>query len=60
MKKGLCRREDLRLEFFWDEEVAAAVNLLLSEYEPAIALNPIANNVRRFQLACICLHTINQ
>ena len=54
VKKGLCRRVDLRLGYFLDDEVAAAIVLLLSEYEPALALNPIASNVRRFQLACIC------
>ena len=54
VKKGICKHDDLNLKNFDDQELAVAVELLLSEYEPAIALNPIAERVRRFQLVCIC------
>jgi hypothetical protein len=53
VKKGICKREDLHLERFEDQEVAVAITLLLSEYEPAIALSPIADGVRRIQLAVL-------
>jgi hypothetical protein len=53
IRKGTCIRKDLHLEHFEDQEVAVAITLLLSEYEPAIALSPIANRVRRVQLAVL-------
>ncbi len=53
VKKGICKREDLHLERFEDQEVAVAITLSLSEYEPAIALSPIADRVRRIQLAVL-------
>lgn len=53
VRKGVCESRDLHLERFEDQEVAIAVTLLLSEYEPAIALSPIANRVRRVQLAVL-------
>ncbi len=52
-RKGVCERKDLHLERFEDQEVAVAATFLLSEYEPAIALSPIAVRVRRVQLAVL-------
>ena len=54
VKKGICELDDLGLKYFEDQEVAVAIELLLSEYEPAISLSPIANRVRHVQLAIIC------
>lgn len=53
MRKGVYESRDLHLERFEDQEVAVAIMLLLSEYEPTIALSPIANRVRRVQLAVL-------
>ncbi len=53
VKRGVCEMRNLHLEQFEDQEVAVAVTLLLSEYEPAIALSPIADRVRRVQLAVL-------
>lgn len=53
VRKGTCVRKDLHLEQFEDQEVAVAITLLLSEYEPVIALSPIADRARRVQLAVL-------
>ena len=53
VRKGICKREELHLERFEDQGVTVAITLLLSEYEPAIALSPIADRVRRVQLAVL-------
>lgn len=53
VRKGVCEARDFHLERFEDQEVAVAIMLLLSEYEPTIALSPIANRVRRVQLAVL-------
>lgn len=53
VRKGVCERRDLHLEHFEDQGVAVAVTLLLSESEPAIALSPTADRVRRVQLAVL-------
>ena len=53
VRKGVCEIHDLHLEHFEDQGAAVAVTLLLSEYEPAIALSPIASRERRVQLAVL-------
>ena len=53
VRKGVCASRDLNLDRFEDQEVAVAVTLLISEHEPAIALSPIANRVRRVQLSVL-------
>lgn len=53
VRKGITTHNGLELNNFEDEELAAAIEFLLSDYEPVIALSPIANRVRRLQLACL-------
>lgn len=53
VRKGVCESRNLHLERFEDQEVDIADTLLLSVYEPAIALSPITSRVRRIQLAVL-------
>lgn len=50
IKHGICELENLHLDTFRDQDVAVAIELLLTENERAIRLSPLANRVRRMQL----------